>query len=61
MVSIVTCTIRVNEESWEKLKRIAMKNKRSMNKEIEFIIDKRIEDFLKENPEFKDIFDKIEI
>ena len=45
MQSIVTCTIRVNEESWDKLKKIADKNKRSMNKEIEYIIDKRIEEY----------------
>ena len=61
MVSIVTCTIRVNEESWEKLKKIAIKNKRSMNKEIEYIIDKRIEDFTNENPEFAKILDKVEL
>ena len=45
MQNIVTCTIRVNEDSWEKLKIIAEKNKRSMNKEIEYIIDKRIDEF----------------
>ena len=59
MISIVTCTIRVNEESWEKLKRIAEKNKRSMNKEIEYIIDKRIEEFEKENPEFLKEFEEV--
>ncbi len=55
--NIVTCTIRVNEDSWEKLKKVAEKNKRSMNKEIEYIIDKRIDDFVKEekdnNPDKK--------
>ena len=57
MQSIVTCTIRVNEESWEKLKKIADKNKRSMNKEIEYIIDKRIEEFEFEHPDFKQEID----
>ncbi len=60
MVSIITCTIRVNEESWEKLKEIAKINKRSMNKEIEFIIDKRIEEFeSKENKKDKE-YEKME-
>lgn len=45
MESIVTCTLRVNENSWEKLKQIAQINKRSINKEIEYIIDKRIEEY----------------
>ena len=47
MESIVTCTLRVNEKSWEKLKEIAISNKRSINKEIEYIIDKRIEEIEK--------------
>lgn len=45
MENITTCTLRVNENSWEKLKQIAQINKRSINKEIEYIIDKRIEEY----------------
>lgn len=41
----ISSNIRVNESSWEKLKQIAQINKRSINKEIEYIIDKRIEEF----------------
>lgn len=41
----ISSNIRVNENSWEKLKQIAQINKRSINKEIEFIIDKRIEEY----------------
>ncbi len=41
----VSSNIRVNESSWEKLKKIAEINKRSINKEIEYIIDKRIEEY----------------
>ena len=54
MQNIVTCTIRVNEESWDKLKKIADINKRSMNKEIEYIIDQRI-------TEYKEILDKNDV
>jgi len=41
----ISSNIRVNENSWEKLKQIAQINKRSINKEIEYIIDKRIEEY----------------
>ena len=41
----ISTNIRVNETSWEKLKQIALINKRSINKEIEYIIDKRIEEY----------------
>ena len=51
MENIVTCTLRINEKSWEKLKEIAQKNKRSINKEIEYIIDKRIEEFVRVDKE----------
>lgn len=49
MENKISSNIRVNEKSWEKLKEIAITNKRSINKEIEYIIDKRIEEFEKEN------------
>ena len=42
MTSIVSSNIRVEEESWDKLRVIASTNKRSINKEIEYLIDKRI-------------------
>lgn len=45
MENITICTLRVNEVGWEKLKQIAQINKRSINKEIEYIIDKKIEEY----------------
>ena len=53
MESIVSSNIRVNEISWEKLKEIAKTNKRSLNKEIEYLIDKAIKEYEKENGEIK--------
>ena len=44
----ISSNIRINKDDWDKLKEIAEKNKRSMNKEIEYIIDKRIEEVEKE-------------
>lgn len=41
----ISSNIRVNEESWEKLRTIAILNKRSINKELEYIIEKRIEEY----------------
>lgn len=49
MKNIVYCNIRVEEEAWEKIRIIAKNNKRSINKEIEYLIDKRIEEHEKEN------------
>ena len=49
MKSIVSCNIRVEEQAWEKLRVIASVNKRSINKEIKYLIDKRIQEFEKEN------------
>lgn len=42
MKSIGSCNVRVKEEAWEKLRIIASINKRSINKEIEYLIDQRI-------------------
>ena len=42
MKSIGSCNVRVEEEAWEKLRIIASINKRSINKEIEYLIDQRI-------------------
>ena len=55
--SVISSNIRVNEIAWEKLKEIAKKNKRSLNKEIEYLIDKAIEEYEKENGEIKIKFD----
>ncbi len=49
MKSILSCNIRVEEQAWEKLRVIASVNKRSINKEIKYLIDKRIQEFEKEN------------
>lgn len=42
MKSIGLCNVLVEEEAWEKLRIIASINKRSINKEIEYLIDQRI-------------------
>ena len=47
MKSIVSSNIRVEEESWDKLRIIASINKRSINKEIEYLIDQRIKEYEK--------------
>lgn len=49
MKSIVSSNIRVEEESWEKLRIIALENKRSINKEIEYLIDQRIKEYEEKN------------
>ena len=49
MKGILSCNIRVEEQAWEKLRVIASVNKRSINKEIKYLIDKRIQEFEKEN------------
>lgn len=59
MKSIVSSNIRVEEESWDKLRIIAIHNKRSINKEIEYLIDQKIREHenkygeIKINPEEK--------
>ena len=45
MENTISSNIRVNEISWEKLKEIAKENKRSLNKEIEYLIDKEIKEY----------------
>ncbi len=44
-------SLRVSEELMEKVKYIAAKNKRSTNKEIEFILEETVKKFEKENGE----------
>ena len=53
MKNIVYCNIRVEEEPWEKLRYIADANKRSINKEIEYLIDKEIKDYEDKNGKIK--------
>ncbi len=38
-------SLRVSEELLEKIKHIAAKNKRSANKEIEFVLERYVEEF----------------
>lgn len=54
MKNIVSSNIRVEEEAWYKLRIIALMNKRSINKEIEYLIDQRIR-------EYEEKYEKIEI
>lgn len=42
-------SLRVSEELIEKVKYIAAKNKRSANKEIEYILEKAVDNYEKEN------------
>ncbi|MCX4254790.1 MAG: Arc family DNA-binding protein [Bacilli bacterium] len=45
----VASNLRVEEIAWEKLKIIAKENKRSINKEIEFLIEQAIKDYETKN------------
>ena len=42
-------SLRISEELLDKIKFIAATNKRSANKEIEFILEQAVKDFEKEN------------
>ena len=44
-------SLRISEELMEKVKLIAAKNKRSTNKEIEFILEEAVKSYEKENGE----------
>ncbi len=54
MKSIISSNVRIEEETWEKLKIMASKNKRSINKEIEYLIEQSIQ-------EYEEKYGKIEI
>lgn len=58
MKSIGSCNVRVEEEAWEKLRIIASINKRSINKEIEYLIDQRISE--EKDGEIEINYDEIE-
>ena len=45
MKSIVSSNIRIEEETREKLRIIASINKRSINKEIEYLIEQSIKEY----------------
>ena len=45
MKSIVSSNIRIEEETWEKLRIRASINKRSINKEIEYLIEQSIKEY----------------
>ena len=45
MKSIISSNVRIEEETWEKLKIMASKNKRSINKEIEYLIEQSIQEY----------------
>ena len=45
MKSIVSSNIRIEEETWEKLRIMASINKRSINKEIEYLIEQSIKEY----------------
>lgn len=45
----VTFTLRLRQNDWEFIKKIANESKRSMNKEIEYLVAKRIKEYCEEN------------
>lgn len=47
-----TFTLRLDEETLNKLAYISTKNKRSINNQIECMVDKLISDFLKKTGQF---------
>ena len=60
MKSIESCNVRVKEEAWEKLRIIASINKRSINKEIEYLIGQRIWEYEEKDGEIEINYDEIE-
>ena len=46
-------SLRVSEELLEKIKYIASKNKRSANKEIEFVLEKYVDNYERNNGEIE--------
>lgn len=60
MKSILSSNVRVEEEAWEKLRIIASINKRSINKEIEYLIDQRIREYEEKDGEIEINYDEIE-
>lgn len=60
MKSIGSSNVRVEEEAWEKLRIIASINKRSINKEIEYLIDQRIREYEEKDGEIEINYDEIE-
>lgn len=60
MKSIVSCNVRVEEKSWDKLRIIASNNKRSINKEIEYIIDERIREYEEKHGEIEIDYEEFE-
>ena len=60
MKSIGSSNVRVEEEAWEKLRIIASINKRSINKEIEYLIDQRIREYEEKYGEIEINYDEID-
>lgn len=60
MKSIWSSNVRVEEEAWKKLRIIASINKRSINKEIEYLIDQRIREYEEKDGEIEINYDEIE-
>ena len=60
MKNIVSSNIRVEEEAWYKLRIIALMNKRSINKEIEYLIDQRIREYEERYGKIEIDYDEIE-
>lgn len=60
MKNVVSSNIRVEEEAWDKLRIIASINKRSINKEIEYLIDQRIREYEEKYGEIEIDYDEIE-
>lgn len=60
MKNIVSSNIRFEEEAWYKLRIIVLMNKRSINKEIEYLIDQRIREYEEKYGKIEIDYDEIE-
>ena len=60
MKNIVSSNIRVEEEAWYTFRIIALMNKRSINKEIEYLVAQRIREYEEKYGKIEIDYDEIE-
>lgn len=49
MISKVQTGLRLEETTWQKISYISKKNKRSLNSQIEYLVESHIEEYEKQN------------
>lgn len=49
MVSKIQTGLRLEESTWEKISYLSKKNKRSLNSQIEYLVENYIEEYEKQN------------